>query len=75
MSVEGETWVSVFVCRDWGVCGGEMGEYVFAFVCMVSLRLGVKLEMWVCMSVCGESGVCVWRYGCVHVCMCADIVG
>ena len=30
---------------------GEMGEYVFAFVCMVSLRLGVKLEMWVCMSV------------------------
>ena len=23
VSVEGETWVSVFVCRDWGVCGGR----------------------------------------------------
>lgn len=59
-----------------------MGQVVFAFVCMKSLRLSVKLQMWTWVSVWIDGymyvRVCVWRElgmcleiwlcGCLSVC-------
>lgn len=46
-----------------------MGQVVFAFVCMKSLRLSVKLQMWTWVSVCVDR----WVYVCA--CLCVERAG